>query len=289
MKLLLPFFFLLLACSPAPAQEADLSFARSLLREGDHFRAVTEYKRVLHRQPEGPQAPAAALGIAKAYLGARRWVELESALDRLIRDYPRSHEAKEALLLQAGSAWKKGNFSLARQRYGLLLVEQDFPELESDLHFAVGWSLLEQDRFDEAAFSFASADAPGDELGQEALKFKALPEKSPRLAGTLSALLPGAGQLYAGRKRSALLAFSLNAAFILGALEAFENDTPVVGGILLFFEAGWYGGNIFNAVNSTHKYNRDLRQRAKADLRKRLGLHLLLEDDWAGLALRGEF
>ena len=33
-------------------------------------------------------------------------------------------------------------------------------------------------------------------------------------------------------------------------------DVPVLGGILLFFEAGWYGGNIYNAVNTAHKTNR---------------------------------
>jgi hypothetical protein len=52
------------------------------------------------------------------------------------------------------------------------------------------------------------------------------------------------------------LAFFLNSLFIVGAIEAIHNDAPAVAGILSFFEAGWYAGNVYGAVNGAHKYNR---------------------------------
>jgi hypothetical protein len=80
--------------------------------------------------------------------------------------------------------------------------------------------------------------------------------KSPTTAGIL-AVLPGAGHLYCERYRDAGIAFVLNAAFIWGMVEAFRHENYVVGGILTFFELGWYSGNIYSAVSSAHKYNRD--------------------------------
>jgi hypothetical protein len=48
----------------------------------------------------------------------------------------------------------------------------------------------------------------------------------------------------------------LNSLFIVGAVEAVHNNAPAVAGILSFFEAGWYAGNVYGAVNGAHKYNR---------------------------------
>ncbi|MEI6357230.1 MAG: hypothetical protein WCP53_09010, partial [Verrucomicrobiota bacterium] len=66
-----------------------------------------------------------------------------------------------------------------------------------------------------------------------------------------------AGHLYAERPRDALVAFLLNGAFIWGAAELFHHDNYVAGGIFAFFELGWYSGNIYSAVSSVHKYNRN--------------------------------
>jgi len=76
------------------------------------------------------------------------------------------------------------------------------------------------------------------------------------LAGILSGFLPGSGQLYNGRLGDALLAFLLNGLFVVGTVEAVRSNKPAVAGILSFFEAGWYTGNVYGAVNGTHKYNR---------------------------------
>ena len=88
-------------------------------------------------------------------------------------------------------------------------------------------------------------------------RIEEVPQKSPVTAGVLAAVLPGAGHLYDERYRDAGIAFALNAAFIWGMVEAFEHKNYVVGGILTFFELGWYSGNIYSAVSGAHKYNRN--------------------------------
>jgi len=85
-------------------------------------------------------------------------------------------------------------------------------------------------------------------------------KKSPGLAGTLSGVVPGAGQWYAGRRADGVAAFGVNA--VLGGLvaAAFLNDEEVLGGILAFLESWFYTGNIYSARNATQKYNRERKE-----------------------------
>jgi hypothetical protein len=92
---------------------------------------------------------------------------------------------------------------------------------------------------------------------QHALQTEPLPTpKSPRLAGILAGVLPGAGHLYAGQPQQALTAFLLNGSFLTGAAFAFREGLVAVGAILLYFETGWYLGNINSAVEAAHSANR---------------------------------
>ena len=93
-------------------------------------------------------------------------------------------------------------------------------------------------------------------LAEESLDGEQLPRKSPLTAGILSGILPGGGQLYNGRLGDALLSFFLNGLFVTGIVKAIDHRELAVAGVLSFFEAGWYTGNIYGAVNGAHKHNR---------------------------------
>lgn len=99
-----------------------------------------------------------------------------------------------------------------------------------------------------------------DYFAQGLDRIQEIPQKSPATAGALAAIVPGSGHLYCERYRDAAIAFVLNGAFIWGMVEAFEQNNYVVGGILTFFELGWYSGNIYSAVASAHKYNQRKKQ-----------------------------
>ncbi len=281
-------------CLPAPASALDrhplLSFADALLAEQDYYRAITEYKRFLHLSPDAPEAPEAALGIAEAYLAGERWEKAETAFARVIRDYPAAPQAGTARYRSIELHWRKGEYRLAREGWRTLLEETDQPEVGAALRYRIAWSLIEEGRYGLARDQLQQLNAaPAAGLATELERMQRLPSKSPGVAGTLSALLPGAGQLYVERPRDAALAFGLNAAFLLGALESFASGNETVGALLLFFEAGWYTGNIFNAVNHAHKYNRDLHEREKQPLRERYGVTLGRGDQGPLFGMRYRF
>ncbi len=286
------FFFLLICPTLAGATErpAQLQFADSLQAEGDYYRAITEYKRFIFEQPDSSLVPDARLAIASSLIAGKRWQQADHSLEQLFLLHPQSPEAAKGRLLYAGSAYERGNFGLARQRYRTLQQQATDPETINYTNFRIGWTFLEQDRPQKAGKTFSLLPSPQKmTLLKDVANYQALPQKSPLVAGSLSAVLPGAGQLYTGRTRQALLSFTLNSLFILASLEAFDNENYAVGGILLFFEAGWYGGNIYNAVNNTHKYNQRQKHQFREKIRSQLNLRLGMRTQTPWISLSYQF
>lgn len=277
MTILKTTLFLFLAVTPVFAAPDLLSFADSLFAEKDFYRAVTEYKRFLHYFPDDPRTPSAQLKIARSFLNGERWQQADQAFEKVWIHYPDSPEAIVAKREYADAAYIRKDYENATQRYSQLKQEGS-KSPSTELSYRIGLSKLQQNRPEAARLQFQNLE-PGlaQELSLSLDQYENLSQKSPRLAATLSAILPGAGQLYTERPKQAAIAFSLNAAFIYAAIEAWNNENYAVSGILSLFELGWYGGNIYNAMNNAHKYNRHQRQNFINHFQERFGLTLGLE------------
>jgi tetratricopeptide (TPR) repeat protein len=266
-----------------------LGFADALFSAQDYYRAVTEYKRFVYLYPEHPEVYRVRLNVARAAIAAKRWDEARSALHHVLEQSQNRELHAQAHILLAEIPYLQGEFERSFAR-----LEQ-VSDLELDPAFTLRvkglqlWSLLEDERLEDAHVFRAAQDLDLHPDLDDIALLQEMPRKSPRLAGTLSALLPGAGQLYNGRYREAGMAFVLNAAFIAGGIQAIDTGNTVLGAILLFFEAGWYGGNIYNAVNTAHKTNRRHYRTKLEQLRERSRFSLLSTQQGAMLQLRTRF
>ena len=177
----------------------------------------------------------------------------------------------------------------------------DIPGMVVDTHvkriaYRLGWSRMQSDQWQEASETFRKVDRKSplypsaQELTAKSLQGKALPYKDPTTAGGLGALLPGLGHAYCERYRDGLMAFVVNGLFIWAAVEAFDEDQEVLGGMLAVLEAGWYTGNIYSAINTAHKHNRKLKTDYLRGLSDawRMELSSSRKGEW-GLALRVPF
>jgi tetratricopeptide (TPR) repeat protein len=251
----------------AEGSEAEqFGLARALLAEGDYFRAITEFKRFLFFFPESERADEARVAIGDALLAAGRPAEAEAAFGELRRLKPASPEAERALFGQALAQLAMGRRSQGRQSLRELLGGR----YRSRAQLELALSLAEEGEWTRAREELAALSEPGSLLERRlaVLREAEAQAKSPALAGALSALLPGAGQLYCGRVRDAGLALLVNGLFIWATVEAgLRENWPLTAGLGLI-EVAWYGGTIYGAVSCVYKRQQALAAQAREQLER---------------------
>lgn len=244
---------------------ALLNFADSLFNKGEYYRAITEYKRFIFYYPCDELVKEAKYKIALSYFNGERWLEAISEFQKVNDEYPEDEIGVKAYFKIGESFYRREDYYLAISKFRDFIRKYPEAKLSDEAQYLISWSHLKLYRWEKSAKGFSEVKTDSDfgilsqNLVMEVEKGETLPEKSPVLAGALSTFLPGAGQVYCGRKRDGMAAFILNGIFIWGAVRSFELDNDAVGGLLTFIEVGWYSGNIYNAVSDAHKYNKKVK------------------------------
>ena len=266
-------------------RDRQLHFADGLFDEGDFFRAITEYKRLISFYPEAQSlCEHARFRIAMSYQGARRYEEAIAAFNRFLELYPGSARASDARFHRGIAEKELHRFTDALSSFQEI-IDSDFGAYRHKALYERALIFVNRGEWGRARESFlaippSSTLYPSSSVFSQGLEHvDDIPHKSPALAGTLAALVPGAGHLYTERPRDALVAFLLNGAFILAAVELFDDDQYIAGGVVTFFELGWYSGNIYSAVSSAHKYNRRSQNDFIRGLKERGGLSFRYDHD----------
>lgn len=295
-KILLMACFFLLHSEILPAQEAggryidetlQMGLADQFFNEGDYYGAIREYKRFLFFFPHSVRAEEALLKTARSYFNERKWDEALSAGDDLVKKFPASSLRSEAFFIKGDAFAGKKQYPQARISFENVQEVSPGTPIANEAQLRIGRTYLKEEKWKEAAAEFRKIDKnsklhpKGEYFAQGLDRIQEVPHKSPLAAGVLSAILPGAGQVYSERYGEAAIAFLLNGAFIWGMVVSFAHEDYVVGGILTFFELGWYSANIVNAVGSAQKYNRKKRMDYLGDLERESNLSI-------GLSLHGK-
>jgi tetratricopeptide (TPR) repeat protein len=245
---------------PMSSEEAQFAFAENLLQNHDYFRAVTEFKRLLFLYPSGTRTDEANYLLGTAHFLIKSYKEAIFHWEGVLRQTPNT-PFKEEIQFKTGRAyWELGQEDKAMLLWEKILQEGRSSERSSAAR-AILWGLAKQKRYDPARLLLKNApliDSEKDAHEAFFQKAESLPYKSPTTAGTLAAILPGAGHWYLGRKQDAIIAFGVNALFAWAAVNTFQEGNNGLGALLGVIELAWYSGNIYSAVNSTHKFNRKL-------------------------------
>jgi TM2 domain-containing membrane protein YozV len=269
----------LAASSDAPACVAAaeaVAFGDWLAGRGDHYRAIGEYERALYLG-EGRCAPeAVTLRMARAYaLGA----QVDEAAD-LARPIARGGPAPlrdEATLVLAFARHRAGDDAGALSLARAVVDGGGDPRLARRARLVAALSLAATPGRERAATEAVAPLAAAPDLAPAAAAVedasRALaraPRKSPALAGVLSALLPGLGQVYDGEPAAGAAALAVNGLFVWAAVDAFRGGHDGLGAVAVAVESLWYGGAIFGAVSGAHRSNRDARAAILEELGSRI-------------------
>ncbi|MBI3330083.1 MAG: tetratricopeptide repeat protein [Nitrospinae bacterium] len=254
---------------PDPLTDAGqiVSFADALFAAGDYFRAITEYKRFLFLYPTHPRAGQVHLQIGRSHLRGQEWEDARETFQAMVRQHPADDVGREAAFLMGETAYLQGHYPQAILELRHLAERDAQTPAGQKARYRLGWSYLRARQWAEAVQAFEAVDPvhplfpSAHSLTEAARQASELPHRSPALAGALSLVIPGTGHFYTGRFRDGVMALLLNGAFLAAGIEAVTAGNEAAAGLLFFFEAAWYSGSVYGAVNAAHKYNRDQEER----------------------------
>jgi tetratricopeptide (TPR) repeat protein len=242
--------------------EADRlwGFATRLFENRDFYRALGEYQRFVFFFPSDARLAEAELQIGRCY---RKGGKLDKAFEQFVHLFNRCVEeaAGRSALLEMLAIREEQQCVSEAIYWAERFVGQypNDPELGS-IYLHLAWLQLDSGAYREAQATLERIAPESDQYPAARALIRGLQdgsreEKSPRLAGILAAVLPGAGHLYAGNWGQAVTSLALNGLFIGAAAAAFACESPILGGVLVFFELGWYQGGIRSAATAAREAN----------------------------------
>jgi tetratricopeptide (TPR) repeat protein len=290
------FFWSFPALASASADGASVyAFGRHLLEIGEPYNAITELKRFSLLFPDDPRQPTAQMLLGFAY-------EALDDNDSAIDYFRRLQQAEDDGDVNRLALFKLGEIRLQQRQYRqatqlfkrFLTQFSEGPLVDRTTYLLGVTHSLEGER--PAAKRLFASLAPGSPWTDRARALQDTldmaepsPSKSPRVASILAGILPGAGHLYLGKPRHAITALLLNGLFLAGATFSFLEGLEATGVILLYFETGWYLGNINSARAGAHEFNRRQRQDAQDQLYTTYVPPSLTLKQLPGLSLRIKF
>jgi len=271
---ILPFALLVQPVSAEQRTNRVWDFANHLYEQQDYYRALSEYERFVFLFPHDYRVPEAKLQIGRCYRGEGRQDKAFSHFIRLFNSNVEKPVGREAMLEMIAIRKEQQRYSEAI--YWTKELIERYPTYSGidKVYLHLAFLQIDSGSYDEAIISLERIQpkspyySEANSLSQELRQRPDIKEKSPQTAGVLSAILPGSGHLYAGRP-----------------VLAFRHDSPALGGILVFFELGWYVGGIRSATQAAREENLERQNRFRHDLKEKYRLFLGLEPGKDRLAL----
>ena len=279
------------------SSEEVFFLAKELEKDGDYQRAATEYKRYIvfakrHPEQENPYKEEAYFQHAVSLEKAGEFDLSLKAYEKFGEHFPKSVRISEGIIKVGGIYEQAGDLKNAKIRYEQMISYSPESSHADTARLRLSFIHLSNNAQPEAVEMLKNvktnqAKEKSKNILNTISEIEKLKLKRPAMAGTLSALLPGAGHLYVERPRDAGFAFLSNVLLIAGIFEAFDEGHDVLGGVLAFLETGWYTGTIFSAVSLTHKYNQSLKGKYLQQIQPFVSFKD--NESAAGLAMRWQF
>ncbi len=228
----------------------EMIIARAFADQLDLYRAISTFKRAEILIDSSPRKAEIQYDILLCYFLGKRYDEAIESFERSsLANVDKSFPAYHDLMLVLYECYREMDDPEKQIRI-LELIEQTYPETGEKLK--VSRAIREGD--------IAQIECFADGFQQDSYLDRQLDcyyvqKKSVAGAQALNALLPGAGYLYIGQRKSALTAFLLNGLFIAAAYQFFHHGHVAAGIITTAFESGWYFGGIYGAGEEAKYYN----------------------------------
>jgi tetratricopeptide (TPR) repeat protein len=244
----------------------DTGFADFLFKQGEYDRAITEYLRLQYLAKHPAKQAYLIKKIGQCYYNKKDYQQFKQFYQRnkeRLEQYPLTHFQMN--LLQGKTHYHLQEFQQAIS--SLFWNEKsslDYPW--DEMHVIMGLSYCQLDFWEEGKKHFLLVDerSSGGNIAAGAERIlsrtESISTRSPLLAGSLSALIPGMGYLYTNHPGTALASFVLNGILIWATYDAIHSKNYGIASATGLFGIGWYIGNIKGSANAARRYNRRVRE-----------------------------
>jgi len=270
--------------------DKQFNYAENCFLEEEYQNAADEYKKFVFFFPDDERVELAAY---KACLSLYRFGKYRETIKlcRRFEDQPDDTSfSQRASFLICRSYLALGMNGPAVISLNNLIMRTKEMSVKDMAKYELGWISLDHpiykeeysDNIKKAHTYFDRISMNGkkefkiEDLLSELDNYQTIPRKNPTIAGGLS-IVPGAGQLYCERYQDSVIAFLLNAGLGIAAYESFDNENYALGGLISFVGLGFYAGNIYGAVSSAHKYNKESDRYFIKELKGKIKINI---SDW---------
>lgn len=237
----------------------EYTIARAFAEELDLYRAVSTFKRaqILIGKTDQTRKLEIQYDILLCFFLGKKYSDTIEAFEKSdLARVDKTFAAYHDLLLVLYESYREVN-DVEKQMTILELLDKSFPDTGEEVKV----SLAIREGNLVALNDFANGFQHPSYLDRLIDGYQ-VQKKSVATAQVLNALVPGAGYLYIGQKKSALTALFLNGLFIAAATQFFLHDHIAAGIITTGFEAGWYFGGIYGAGEEAKYYNERIYERS---------------------------
>ena len=257
------------------SEEIQLELADAFMQESEYYRSITEYKKFLILFPDSDKSDYASFKIGMAQYRGEEYQSSARTFALTRNRYRESKYASASGYYEGLSYWRLNSLDKAATTFDAVVALGPASEYapraliaKSLVRFDEGNLLACRQELERFLADYSREDRAGhvEETVSLIDRHRELPRKSPALAGTLSAVMPGSGQVYAEHYGDGVTSFIVNGLFIAGTIVAIRQENypvaAIVGGVGLPF----YIGNIYGAANAATKWNVGIKKTLRGEI-----------------------
>lgn len=245
----------------------QLLYAEHLFEQNIYHSAILEYKRLLFYHPNTPKADLVhyRIGLSHYHQGNQKLAQQK--FEEVTQHFPHSSLYLHAQLMLGRTYFHAKNYSTARSTFFLITNANGGAETAAQAQYLRGWCYIHEQAWFKAITEFRTVqqlqpDTPLSQLSAQLADVTyantPLPFKSARLAEWMSTILPGAGQIYAGKLESGLISGAVNAAVCYLLVDSILDERYVDAVGICLVGSRFYLGNRNDAKEWTIEHNRRL-------------------------------
>lgn len=267
---------------PAFYGEKTFEYASDRLKNGDYYRAITEFKRYAFFGNDEILVKKSMYMIGLSYLKGGEYKNARNVFQLIAEDIkePFCEDAFLRLgdvefLIENEKVKVHKHYEFEPVYFSEVYYSRYLTKFPDGKHYSEAWTKLVfvnllNFNFYQTLRLINSYDknkiTPDDarvmeEFKEQLKNASEISERSKTLAIIMSVLIPGAGQIYAGETGAGLLALLVNVFFAASSIYTYSNYSKLLGIVIGYYELSFYLGNIANAGNAVDKYNENERNR----------------------------